>query len=410
MFKNLSVLLKYSIIGQIINLFLYPLLTYFYTPSQFALFNYYYFGVIFFSLTIGWSQEYFLINIGKNNLRYKHIITILRRYFIMSPLLLIILSVFYFSNLLEEKYLIIVILSFIAAIIFTIYNSVCEIYIRLGKMTSNAKFRFLYNVVPNLIKTLSGVLNFNLIMIISDLTVKMCVCKRFIVFLWSNKKSFTNVEDGNISKDSAEFNKYYPVDNFLNVLNGIIYLPAFGYLFGDEKLGIISFCFSLLYVPVSVFTSAFKDLFRNKIVNLISTKSNLTKFTISFSIGVFLFALLVFLLIYFIFPIIFTAFFSEKWTDVINFFPYMIPLFFFNFFAMSFSGVLVIINNYKVSLYYQLFNTTLNILFFYIIYVYNYGIIDALFYYSIVRSFSYIVYYFLMLICLNKYRDNSYVY
>ena len=409
MFKDFSILIKYSLIGQILNFSLYPVLTYLYTPAEFALFNYYYFGTMFFSLLIGFSQEFYIINLKNKRLIFFQMVVIIKRYILIFPFLVLFLLISYYFNKIKVEYLFIIFLSYLGAIILTIYNSFCEIYIKYGKIKNNAILRFSFNVLPNLVKTIFGIIQSNLIIIYSDFFMKLFVCKDFIILLFNffkkNKNDIAyNKEIKTLKKNNKEFNKYYPFDNFLNVVNGIIYLPFFGFLFGNENLGIISFCFSLLYVPVSIFTTSFKDLYRNKILNKIKENENLLIFTTKYSIIVFIFGFFVFFSTYVMLPYVFQYIFSAEWNKVLQIYPYLIPLFFFNFFSMSFSGVLIIIDNFKISFYYQIFNSLLTFSVFTFFYFYKTSLLDALFIFSLIKSISYILYYFVMIITISNYK------
>ena len=150
-----------------------------------------------------------------------------------------------------------------------------------------------------------------------------------------------------------DFPRLMVPDQLVNTLGGSIHVLAIGYAFGPTELGYVSLLFSALYLPVTIVSSSLKDVFRQQ-ASVDYARDGDCRPLYGRLVGpVALLGLAGFGLLYAIAPWLFAFVFGPEWALAGDYARILVPMFFFNFVAMSLGGVLVIANQMAASLRWQ---------------------------------------------------------
>jgi O-antigen/teichoic acid export membrane protein len=149
------------------------------------------------------------------------------------------------------------------------------------------------------------------------------------------------------------FPRVHLPDQLLNVVGGVIHVPLIGMAFGTRELGLVSVVLSALYLPVTVMSSAIKDVFRLRISEEFRRTGTCRQTYVEVLRWVALFSAIGFALAYLVVEEMFTFFFGREWSDAGRYAEIMIPMFYMNFVSMSVGGVFVITRRLQMSLLWQ---------------------------------------------------------
>lgn len=180
-----------------------------------------------------------------------------------------------------------------------------------------------------------------------------------------NTSYFFSISLRRIRYERARFKKfphYMMPDMLINSLGGTIHVPFIASAFGTSELGLVSLTFSVLYLPVTVVSSAIKDVFRQRAAVEIKKTGSCRTLYLSLLPAVAFVGLLGFGVLYWLSPWMFTFLFGESWGEVGEYTRILIPMFYLNFVSMSMGGVLVVAQRLGVSLGWQLTNLSLTLL------------------------------------------------
>lgn len=181
-------------------------------------------------------------------------------------------------------------------------------------------------------------------------------------------------------------------DQLINTFTGSVHVLFIGYAFGPTQLGYVSLIFSALYLPVTVVSSSIKDVFRQRASIDFSETKNCRPIFAKLLAPITLAGIAGFGLLYLIAPWIFVVIFGPDWATAGLYAQLLIPMFFFNFVSMSLGGVLVIANQMKASLWWQITSLIMAVVSL-MIGIYGFGnVTDTLIAFTIARSLGYIHY------------------
>lgn len=157
----------------------------------------------------------------------------------------------------------------------------------------------------------------------------------------------------------ANVARYAMPDQLLNVLAGSVHVLLLGAAFGAEQLGYVSLVLSLMYAPVTVVSTAIKDVFRQRAsVEYAKTGSCRATYR-SLLPPVALLSALGFGTLYALAPAALPVLLGSEWAVAGEYTRILTPLFFTNFVSMSLGGVLLIAERADVSLVWQSINLAL---------------------------------------------------
>jgi len=178
-------------------------------------------------------------------------------------------------------------------------------------------------------------------------------------------------------------------DQLINTFAGSVHILIIGYAFGPTELGYVSLLFSALYLPVTVVSSSLKDVFRQRASVDYAREGNCRPLYVKLLLPVTLLGIAGFGLLYLISPWLFVFVFGAKWAALGVYARILIPMFFFNFVAMSLGGVLVIARKMGVSLGWQVTGLVLATAALLVGVLVFENVVDTLLLFTLARSVSY---------------------
>jgi len=152
------------------------------------------------------------------------------------------------------------------------------------------------------------------------------------------------------------FPRYMMPDQLINTAGGTIHVPFIGAAFGSSELGFVSLTFSALYLPVTVVSTAIKDVFRQRAAVDYQLTGSCRSIYLRLLLPVTVMGVAGFGLLYWWSPWLFTFMFGSDWASVGEYARILIPMFFMNFVSMSMGGVLIVTHRLGVSLGWQVAN------------------------------------------------------
>jgi O-antigen/teichoic acid export membrane protein len=157
------------------------------------------------------------------------------------------------------------------------------------------------------------------------------------------------------------FPRYMMPDQLINTAGGTIHVPFIGAAFGSSELGFVSITFSALYLPVTVVSTAIKDVFRQRAAVDYQLTGSCRAIYLRLLLPVTAIGVAGFGLLYWWSPWLFTFVFGSGWAPVGEYARILIPMFFMNFVSMSMGGVLVVTHRLGVSLGWQVANLCITV-------------------------------------------------
>lgn len=194
-------------------------------------------------------------------------------------------------------------------------------------------------------------------LVASDLIGRSLVSIRCAVAFWKTDKVYLFVQS--FARIRAAANQHSRVAKFLlpdqlvSVLGGSLHVVILGTAFGAESLGYVSVVSSALYAPITVVSSAVKDVFRQRAAVEYVRDGSCRATYRRLMLPLIVIATLGFGTFYAVAPSMFPVIFGRKWAVASDFARILTPMFFFNFVSMSLGGVLVIAERSDVSLAWQ---------------------------------------------------------
>lgn len=190
----------------------------------------------------------------------------------------------------------------------------------------------------------------------------------------------------------AHVARYTLPDQLINTFGGSIHVVFLSAAFGTEQLGYVAVVLSVLYVPVTVVSSAVKDVFRQRASVEYANQGTCRPTYRRLLLPLIVLAGLGFGALYFTAPALFPWVLGPDWQVAGEYARILTPLFFFNFVSMSLGGVLVIAERTDVSLAWQIASLALTVAALLVGTVVLRDIVAALWCFSLARSLVYILY------------------
>ena len=142
-------------------------------------------------------------------------------------------------------------------------------------------------------------------------------------------------------------------DQLISTLGGGVHVFFIGTAFGVETLGYVSVVLSVLYLPVTVVSSAIKDVFRQRAAIEIATDGNCRTTYTRLLLPLSGMAAIVFGIVYLIPEAFYTLLLGEGWGVLRSYIFVLAPMFALNFVSMSLGGILIIAGKTHVALMWQ---------------------------------------------------------
>jgi len=398
--KNFYTLTIGTTLAQAIPFAFYPILSRIYNPEEFGFF----YGVISIVpiLTILSSGMFeHAILVAENDRESNAIIKLI---LIRSIILLVLFSILgyafiticdLFDDFKINPYWIIITCSIsFFTIIYNVFNEWSIRIIQFKNLALNKIYNSSFTSFSKILFKYCSFLNNGLIIgefIGKFLTALICL----ISMLKFNKSLFGSINKQitiYVYKKYKKFPKFMMPDQLINTIGGSAHVYIIGIYFTASELGFLSMALSLLTVPVTVISSSLKDVFRQKANELYIESGSCRELYVKLLKPIFAIGLILFTILYFSFPIAFPFFLGEKWLAAGNYAQILTPMFFLNFVSMSLGGVLIISNQIKVSLYWQVFNVATTVISLLIGSIYFNDIFYTLIFFTIAKSISYIIY------------------
>jgi O-antigen/teichoic acid export membrane protein len=398
--RNALTLTLGTFIAQGLPILFYPILSRVYSPKEFGVFAIVMAIAPFVTLFASGSYENAIL-ITKNKREEANLIGFILLRSTIVVLVLLLLLYFIERPLLEwwnkqelQHLLYIPIIGALFTVIYNCFNEWC---------VKNKYFSTLaWNKIINTSSLSIGKLSFGLTpimfngLVIGDLIGKVISSSVAMYramtlggkyFLAVKFKYFSSIR-----RRYIQFPRLMLPDQLLNNVGASMHVFFVAAYFGDTELGHLTMAMSLLYVPVTVISTAIKDVFRQKANEDFQTNGDIREFYLKLLKPIAAAAVFLAMPIYFILPDLFSFFLGKEWLPAGFYAQIMLPVFVTNFISMSLGGVFVIVNKMQISLYWQLYGIATSIISLligvYIFKTFEYTLIC----FAVARTSSYILY------------------
>lgn len=196
----------------------------------------------------------------------------------------------------------------------------------------------------------------------------------------------------NIPRKFYKFPRLVLPEQLVNIIAGSIHVFIISLYFGAEEMGFVALIFSALYLPVTLITSAFKDIFKkygNVQYNTIGTCRPLF---MRFLLALMIIGGIGFGILFLVAQELFVIVFGSGWQKSADYAQLMVPMFFLNFISMAFSPVFIFSGKLTLALAWQIANLFIVTGALLIVATYTGSVYMTLAAYSAARSFIYLIY------------------
>lgn len=398
--KNIFTLTIGTTIAQILPFVFYPILGRIYNPEEFGFF----YGVISIIpiltiLSTGMLENAILI--AETEVESNVIIKLIlfRSVVILTLLAFFGYTIFMLTDFFDKykiytNWIIVAVLISLFTVIYNVFN---EWSIRL-KQFRNLSLNKIYNSsFTSISKVFSKYFTFfSNGLIIGELIGKFFTSLICVFSILKFNKKILLPSSINQYKDAynkhKNFPKYMLPDQLINTIGGSVHVYIIGIYFTASELGYLSMALSLLTVPVTVISSAIKDVFRQKANELYITTGSCRELYVKLLKPILILGLFIFVGLYFIVPFSFSLLLGKNWLIAAKYAQYLMPMFLFNFVSMSLGGVLIIANQIKVSFYWQIYNVVTTVFSLLAGAIYFNNLIITLILFMMAKSSSYLIY------------------
>lgn len=369
-FRNAGVLTIGTFGSQLLIIIFYPLLTRLYTPAEFGVISVVYMITSLLAiLASGAGEGAIMISISRRsaaNVIGWVIIRSSKILFLTFVLSLILMNLNIEQWIDPEIKIWLPVIPIIAAfaIIFSCFS---EWTLREKQFSQLAHFRIMQSLIVSLLRTVFGILTININgLIVGEIIGKVlttCIATRSL--LVKNVKYFRAISRERIIIESMRYKKfprYMMPDQLINTAGGTIHIPFVAMVFGSAELGYLAMSMSILYLPVSVISSAIKDVFRQRAAIELQSNGSCRSLYLNLLYPVIVVGLVGFGLLYYLSYWLFEFILGTDWGPVGEYTRILMPMYFFNFVSMSMGGVLVVAQRLGVSLTWQIANLLMTVM------------------------------------------------
>lgn len=367
--RNALVLTTGTLTAQALPLVLYPVFTRMYAPAEFGVFaTVSLFATIAAIIASGAYEQAILIARSRRVAAHLAAYALLRSTIVLTALLVLLIPL---GGVVERvgvdravvPWLPIVPLVAAAVVAYNCYSEWCvrnqyfaELSrVRIWQTSSIAAARLgLGMLVPSINGFVAG-----------DVLGKVASAGRCGVMLWARDRPYFHIHTmGRVraaARRYAHVARYTLPDQLINTLSGSIHVLFLGAAFGTEQLGYVTLVLSVMYVPVTVVSSAVKDVFRQRASVEYANAGTCRPTYRRLLVPLGLLAAVGFGTLYLVSPWLFPFVLGSDWAVAGEYARILTPLFFWNFVSMSLGGVLLIAERTDVSLVWQVVSLALTI-------------------------------------------------
>jgi O-antigen/teichoic acid export membrane protein len=397
--QNAGLVMAGTVVAQVLPLLFYPVFTRLYSPADFGTFAT--ISMIATPLAIvasGTYEQAFLIARSSLSAANLFLFILLRSAIILLPALLLLLALRDPIAIALADPALRVALIFVPLISFgqVVYNCTAEWLVRETAFKDLSANRISQSVALALPKLGFGVGGwFGGGLVLGEALGRLVYVGYSFRQVWRGPMSRFATSRSRMAAMGKRYRNFPRVmvpDQLINTFAGSIHVLIIGYAFGPTELGYVSLLFSALYLPVTIVSSSLKDVFRQRASVDYARDGNCRPLYFRLLWPVTLLGLVGFGLLYLLSPWLFVFVFGPKWAAVGEYARLLIPMFFFNFVAMSLGGVLVIANKMGTSLVWQVTGLLLATLALLAGVTVFENVADTLLLFTLARSMSYVHY------------------
>lgn len=232
--------------------------------------------------------------------------------------------------------------------------------------------------------------------VLGDAVGKFVSAARCVSAVLSRDRKYLHIHTlGRVTTAAQRYShiaRYSLPDQLVNNLAGSIHVLFLGAAFGTAELGYVTLVLSLLYLPVTIVSSAVKDVFRQRASLEFQSTGSCRATYKRLLVPIGLMAVAGFGALHLSAPWLFTFVLGPEWAVAGDYARILTPLFFWNFVSMSLGGVLVIAERTDVSLVWQVSNLMLTVAALWFGTQVLGDIEGSLWIFSVARALSYVLY------------------
>ena len=408
--KNLVLISSRTIISQILNIILLPVITRIYLPSEYGVLTV--FVAIISILSVSSSLHYNnAIPIAKNNRNAINLVALSLIIVSLFSFSLLIISVFFGPKILQSVDIRVLnnYIYFIPVAVFLIgvYSIFSQWAYRIRDYILISKTSILQSVMSNIVKIALGLIKMGPIglilgKIINDSAGLVSLSKplykdvRLIKLI--NKKDIKIVARRfiNFPLYSAPSDLIFTVSMNLPVL----FLTS---LFDSSVGGLFGFANGIIGMPIGLISSSFAQVFYAEIAYI--GKDNpleIKRLSMSLLKKLALFGLAPFFIIAILSPFIFSFFFGEKWAAAGSYVQILSVMYYFYFIVLPFGRILEVLEKQRNGLYLNIVRVLIILAVFAVAYYFKLNIYKTLLLFSLGSSLAYILLIFVLFRSLNS--------
>lgn len=370
--RNALLLTGGTLTAQVLPLVLYPVFTRMYSPAQFGIFaTVSFYATVAALLASGGYEQAILIARSRREAAHVAVYSLLRSAILLAALyvpvlLLVILDGTAAGLGLDAavvRWLPIVPVVAAALVVYSCYSEWCvrnQYFVELSSLRiwQTSAIAAARLGIGLLASSING-------FVAGDATGKVVSAVRSLWMVRARDRPYLHIHT--VARVRAAARRYTHVaryalpDQLVNTLSGSMHVVFLGAAFGADQLGLVTLVLSVLYLPVTVVSSAVKDVFRQRASVEYKMAGTCRPTYRRLLVPISLLAVVGFGVLYAVSPRMFPLVLGADWAVAGTYARILIPLFFCNFVSMSLGGVLVIAGRTDVSLGWQLTNLALTL-------------------------------------------------
>jgi len=352
--KNSSIALSGNLIGQVIALAVYPLVTRIYSKADFGIFASY-MTVCSILTIIGTGRYEETLVIAKNENEKRLLLCFSLKWLVLFSSLLF-LTLYVFGNKIFAAFNLNEISDFwfyipISVLIAGIINLLNNLAVRKKQFKTIAAANVVQNSANAASKLIFGSFSITKLgLIVSNI---IALTAAGFTYLRTKKLCATSLHTSSLRNEISialkyrDFPTYNLGRNLLSQVSGNLpFLLLLG-SFGAEKLGLYSLAFFAVSTPVNLLANSFFSTFFEKISSSIAKEETIFAFMKNYWKGLIIWLLPIFVLAFFIAEPLFGFFFGTQWTEAGMYFKILLPWLFMVLITSPLHSVFYVFNLQK---------------------------------------------------------------